>query len=204
MVRRKRRGDGQLGIFYVRAECPNEKPMLRHNYDFKVVRKYAAGYQRKGCKIEMGWKDTELGAPDWPRTAKAVIARDPYRRCYRSKSVALAMFVNVPANRQMVERHGGLHVTDDKGGFDATNERFGLRGNRRVRTLADALWYAMPRGHSYCLDKMDLRTLNENRAVEAAGGFHLPDHIIEIMSRREQERYWKQERFAGAQWRRRR
>ena len=126
-----------------------------------------------------------LGAPDWARLRAPI---DFGRRCYRTKAHALHVFASW--NQSTVDRHGGLAVKDEGGGFDATNERYGLRGKKRAKSLADVLWASLPPGRPFCLDRIDLETLNANQAVEHAGGFHQPDHVLEWRNRQDEERFY--------------
>jgi hypothetical protein len=137
----------------------------------------------------------KLAAPPWWRNPPP---SDYYRRCYRTKSQALHAFASL--NEDVIQQYGGLNVVDDGGGFDSTNARYGLRGKKRARTIADAIWESLPKGRPFCLDRIDIETLNANQAVEYAGGFRIPDHVLEWQQRQIEERYWRereQEEMAG-------
>lgn len=99
--------------------------------------------------------------------------RQPERRCYRTKTAALQAFRDV--NRAQIEEWGGLDQIDSPAEYDAINARHGLRGRRAVRSLSQALWASMPSRPPYCLDRLDLDTLNETSPGQRGSGFRLPD-----------------------------
>jgi hypothetical protein len=99
------------------------------------------------------------------------------RVCYPTRADALRLFRYW--NADLIDRAGGLLQPSSKGEYDAINERYGLRGARRVRTLAQAFEAVMPRGRPYCLSALDLDTLNETVPAQAVGGFRLPDVVAE-------------------------
>jgi hypothetical protein len=96
------------------------------------------------------------------------------RVCYTSKGAALRIFI--AANRDQVERWG-LDTLATGGEFDAVNERYKLK--KRVSKLRDALWAVMPAGRPFCLDRLDLDTLNETAPALEGEPFRLPDVVAE-------------------------
>jgi hypothetical protein len=115
--------------------------------------------------------------------------RPPAERvCYPTRADALRLFR--AWNADIIDRAGGLHQKASRGEYDAVNERFGLRGSRRVTTLAQAIEAVMPRGRPYCLSALDLETLNETEPAQAAGGFRLPDVV-------EEAKLWEKAQRAG-------
>lgn len=114
-----------------------------------------------------------------PRTARA---------CYSRKTDALNAFKD--QNLDIVERWG-MNRSASGGEFDAVNERYNLRGKKRVKTLAQALWAVMPGRPPYCLDKIDLATLNETTPAREGGGFRLPDEAAAERWKKGEERYWR-------------
>lgn len=98
------------------------------------------------------------------------------RVCYVTKGEALRAFV--AANLDTVEAWGGLQATASGGEFDAINERAGLRGSRRVRTLAGVLWVALTGPAPYRLDRIALEDLNETSPGRDYP-FRLPDAVVE-------------------------
>lgn len=128
----------------------------------------------------------ELESPNWTTRAQP---KNWHRRCYRTKSDALRVFTSW--NQDVIDSMGGLHAIDRAGGFDAVNERYGLKGPKKAQTVAQALWAAFYPGPApYCLDRVDLDTLNETNAVRDAGGFRLPDHVLESKLRSKEKRYY--------------
>jgi hypothetical protein len=106
--------------------------------------------------------------------------------CYPTRAEALRSFAD--ANRHAIDRAGGMDQVSSDGAWDAVNERFGLKGKRRVRSVRQALEAVMPPGRPYCLDRLDLETLNETRPAQEAGGFRLPDFV--------EEHKWLQREYA--------
>jgi hypothetical protein len=93
--------------------------------------------------------------------------------CHRTTRAAARAFV--AANDHVIQEWGGLDLESTGGEFDAINERYGLKGKRRARTLADAIWTALPSKKPYCLDRVDLDALNETAPALELGPFRLPD-----------------------------
>ncbi len=98
---------------------------------------------------------------------------DPSKVCHRTKRDAARAFI--AANDHVIQEWGGLDLESSGGEFDAINERYGLKGKRRARTLADAIWTALPVKKPYCLDRVDLDALNETAPALELGAFRLPD-----------------------------
>lgn len=115
--------------------------------------------------------------------------------CYATKAQALHAFAD--ANADVIEAAGGLD--QPQGRLDAVNERFGLRGARAARTLGEAFWYAMPPGRPFCVDRIDLGTLNEAMADARHGELRLPDHVVEERMMREYEDELRNERETPGQ-----
>jgi len=112
--------------------------------------------------------------------------------CYRRKADALNVFKDY--NLHVTENWGGLLQPDSTGAtFDAINERYGLRGKKRVKSFAEAYWVAMPPHPPYCLDRIDIDTLNELPPAQEHGGFRLPDYVYDEIAQREEERYYREQ-----------
>lgn len=121
--------------------------------------------------------------PGWWR--KPAPAQD--RRCYRTKGEALKRFLDV--NYQIVENYGGADYEVSPSEFDAINHKYDLKGKRAVRTIADAVWAAMPVGKPFCLDRIDLDALNDTSPAREAGiAFRLPDSVYEAQMMEEEAR----------------
>jgi hypothetical protein len=125
------------------------------------------------------------GRADWPRR------RLPSARklCYRSKGDALRVFEDW--NRRVIENYGGLDVQVSPAEFDAVNARYGLTGKRAARSIAEALWEAMPARGPFCLDQIDLEALNGTSPAREADEklgikFELPDFALEQQHARQQ------------------
>ena len=94
----------------------------------------------------------------------------------------------VAANRDTIDAWGGLFKTGSGGEFDSVNERYELRGKRRVRSIAQAVSVTLPK-RRFCLDKIDLDTLNETTPGREIP-FHLPYDVEEaVAARRYAEHY---------------
>src|SRR5262249_21923696 len=87
-----------------------------------------------------------------------------------TKGQAVRAFLDYPYNTDAYERASGWHAPFESAAWDPVNEHYGLRGKRRVRSLGDAVAAVIP-GRPYCLDRMDLETLNETPAAQEVGGF---------------------------------
>ena len=123
---------------------------------------------------------------DWWR--KAAPSED--RVCYDTKTKALKAFLDT--NYEVVQNYGGVDYEVSPSEFDAINHKYGLHGRRAVRTIAGAVWAAMPEGKSYCLDRIDLDALNDTSpARESHLAFRLPDHVFEAGLAAEEERYYR-------------
>jgi hypothetical protein len=105
--------------------------------------------------------------------ARELRGTDAQAVCYPTKRAAARAFIG--ANDHVIQEWGGLDLESSAGEFDAVNERYNLKGKRRVTTLAGAIWEALPKGKPYCLDRVDLDTLNETAPALELGAFRLPD-----------------------------
>lgn len=132
-------------------------------------------------------RDQLRGLPeDWWRKR-----REPDERlCYRTKSEALQAFRD--ANRRQIEAWGGLDVTASPAEFDAINARYGLKGSRAVRSLSQALWAVMPAHAPFCLDEIDVETLNDTSPGQAGTGFQLPSWAYDLIAARDEAEYYAQ------------
>lgn len=111
-------------------------------------------------------------------------------RCYRSKVRALKAFLDV--NRDIVEHYGGPDMQVSPAEFDAINHKYHLKGRRAARTIAQAVWAAMPARRPYCLDTIDLDALNDTSpARELDRYWRLPGHVYDAVAADEQERYYR-------------
>lgn len=110
--------------------------------------------------------------------------------CYSTKAQALHAFAD--ANVDVIEAAGG--IDQPQGHLDAVNERYGLRGARKARTLGEAFWHALPPGRPFCIDRIDLSTLNEAMADARHGELRLPDHVVEERAMRETYEQYDRER----------
>lgn len=131
-----------------------------------------------------------LTVPRWNRDYSPKEPAPSPRNCFKKKADALNVFKDY--NQHVLQtRGGGLYDKDTSGGFDAINERYGLTGKQKVVTMAEALWVAMPARSPYCLDRMDVRTLNELPVVAEAGGFRLPDFVHESGADEREDAYYR-------------
>lgn len=131
-----------------------------------------------------GVGDVDDARDDWWRSR-----RSPGRTlCYRTKVDALQAFRDT--NRRVIDEWGGLDALARPSDFDAINRRYGFE-KKPVRTLSQALWHAMPPHPPFCLDRIDLETLNETAPGQRGPGFVLPDWAYEEIARREESRYYR-------------
>lgn len=111
------------------------------------------------------------------------------RPCYPTKADALKAFLDV--NSDIVENYGGADYEQSPSEFDSINHKYGLKGKRAARSIADAVWYAMPMGKPYCLDRIDLDVLNGISAVVHGGiEFRLPDVSYEELMKSEEAAHY--------------
>jgi hypothetical protein len=121
----------------------------------------------------------------WWRTASP----DTDRNCYPTKSQALRTFLDT--NSDIVENYGGADYEVSPSEFDAINHRYSLYGKNAARTIATAVWAAMPEHKPYCLDRIDIDALNDTRPAHEAGvNFRLPDTVYESQMAQEEARYY--------------
>lgn len=112
--------------------------------------------------------------------------------CYATKSAALAKFLDV--NYEIVENYGGADYKVGPSEFDAINRKYDLKGKRAARSIAEAVWAAMPVGKPYCLDRIDLDALNDTGPVHESGvPFRLPDVAYESQLAAEEARHYAPE-----------
>lgn len=130
----------------------------------------------------------EVKAPKKKRSGKRKTLEEQFRAvrgekhdrvCYATRGEALRAFRE--ANLDITERWH-LHDKATGGEFDSINEKYELRGKKRVKTLAEAIDAALPRGRPYCLDRLDLEALNETTPGREIGPFRLPDVVEEHKS----------------------
>ena len=113
------------------------------------------------------------------------------RACYRTKADALKAFLDT--NSAIVENYGGADYEVSPSEFDSINHKYDLKGKRAARSIADAVWAAMPVGRPYCLDRIDLDALNDTSPAREAGvAFRLPDINYELQARAEEAAHYAQ------------
>jgi hypothetical protein len=112
------------------------------------------------------------------------------RVCYDTKTKALKAFLDT--NYEIVQNYGGADYAVSPSEFDAINHKYDLRGKRVAKTIAEAVWAAMPEGKPFCLDRIDVAALNDTSpARESHLGFRLPDYVYERDFAAEEERYYR-------------
>jgi hypothetical protein len=152
-----------------------------------VTRKNAARLDREIAEVLSRGKvhhSTQLA--NW--WLKAAPQED--RVCYDTKTKALKAFLDT--NYEIVQNYGGADYAVSPSEFDAVNHKYDLHGKRAARTVAQAVWAAMPEGKPFCLDRIDLDALNDTSpAREAHAGFRLPDFVYEAAIAAEEERYYR-------------
>lgn len=82
--------------------------------------------------------------------------------------------------------------------FDSINLKYNLTGKRAARTIADAIWEAMPKDRPYCLDRIDLDALNRISLVTHGGGdgFRLPEHVYILAQEAKMKPLWDEQKRA--------
>jgi hypothetical protein len=118
------------------------------------------------------------------------------RNCYKSKADALRAFLDW--NLAFIdEAAGGESYKHGCSEFDSINRTYQVPRKRCVRTVAEAVWYALrgrgPGGQSpFCIQDIDLATLNRTTPGAKGRGFQLPPRVQEETLDEEQERYWRE------------
>lgn len=125
------------------------------------------------------------GRPDdwWKRRGE----RDRGRLCYRTKTAALQAFRD--ANQPTIQAWGGLDVSSPPAEFDAINHKYNLTGRRAVKTIARALWVTAPSRPPFCLDEIDLETLNSTAPGQHGRGFILPNYVYAAKANSDEARH---------------
>lgn len=114
------------------------------------------------------------------------------RACYRTKADALKVFLDT--NSDIVENYGGADYEVSPSEFDSINHKYDLAGKRAARSIADAVWYAMPVGRPYCLDRIDIEALNDTSPARESGvAFRLPDINYELQAQAEEAAHYAQQ-----------
>lgn len=106
--------------------------------------------------------------------------------CYRTKADAVKAFAE--RNSDVIEAYGGPSMEHTPAEFDSINQRYGLKGKARVKTMGKALWETLREGPPWCLENYDLATLNETSPAIHGKAFELPDAVLEVASQRKLER----------------
>jgi hypothetical protein len=122
----------------------------------------------------------------WRKTAP-----EEDRVCYDTKTKALKAFLDV--NTDVVQSYGGADYEVSPSEFDSINHKYDLRGKQAARTIAQAVWAAMPEGKPFCLDRLDLAALNDTSPAHESQGFHLPDFVYAADLAAEEERYYRRQ-----------
>lgn len=113
--------------------------------------------------------------------------------CFRRKTDALNIFRD--HNQLLIDTYGGEDARHRPAEFDAMNDELELRGRRRIRTIADALWYSLKPsdGPPWCIDDIDLDLLNRTTPGQHGAGFTFPDYVQDAVEARRAERYYESE-----------
>jgi hypothetical protein len=112
------------------------------------------------------------------------------RVCYDTKTKALKAFLDT--NYDIVQNYGGADYEVSPSEFDAVNHKYSLHGSRVARTIAQAVWAAMPEGKPFCLDRIDVDALNDTSPAHESGSlFRLPDHVYASEYVRGLERHYR-------------
>jgi len=127
-----------------------------------------------------------LSVPPWWRSSSPAPAA-----CYPTKT-ALAKAI-ADRNIDLVEHWGGLERETGPGEFDSLNEKLELRGRRKIRSLGQAIWAAIPAGKPFCHEAVDWGALNETTPAAAEGyRFEIPDEAIAEAGEEGEARYWRE------------
>ena len=120
--------------------------------------------------------------------------------CYKTKTDALNAFLQY--NWRIVEEvFRGPDYNHGTEGFDNINHEFGLKGKRRVDTLAKAAWWSMKGPKPWCLVNINVDQLDDTDiARRAEVSFQLPSHAEEQQLLEEQEQWWRDQGTEPRRW----
>ena len=123
--------------------------------------------------------------------------------CYRTKTDALNKFLTF--NWRLVEEWGGPSRDDLPSEFDAINAKYGLKGSRRVTTLAQAAWWALPGPAPWCMTNIDVDLLNRtspgiHAQREIGVGFEVPDYAQELELAKGEEIWFRAQGEEPRKW----
>jgi hypothetical protein len=152
-----------------------------------MTKKTAAQLDREiAAVLRHGSRAHSTQLAGWWRKA----APEEDRVCYDTKTKALKAFLDT--NYEVVQNYGGADYAVSPSEFDAINHKYNLRGKRAAKTIAEAVWAAMPEGKPFCLDRIDVAALNDTSpARESHLGFRLPDYVYEADYAKEEEQYYR-------------
>jgi hypothetical protein len=120
------------------------------------------------------------------------------RNCYSSKSEALMRFAKF--NSRVIDNYNGMEHDESPAEFDAINAKYGLTGKDRVTNISQAIWVSLPPSRPYCLDNIDIETLNRTspaREDPLGIGFLIPDYAIVDRLNREQAELFREQEQGG-------
>lgn len=120
------------------------------------------------------------------------------RDCYRRKRDALNKFREY--NQRVIDDYGGESYEQSPAEFDAINRKYGLEGKRKVQSIAEALWVALPAerpkpfGRPFCISSIDLEALNDTSPGKYHPvGFRMPSYIFEEGVEAEEAAYYREQ-----------
>lgn len=158
-------------------------PKTPRQLDREIAQVLSRGNALRGKHVKLA-HSTQLA--NWWRKASP----EEDRVCYDTKTKALKAFLDT--NYEIVQNYGGADYAVGTSEFDAINHKYNLRGNRAAKTIAQAVWAAMPEGKPFCLDRIDLDALNDTSpARESHLAFRLPDFVYETGIAADEERYYR-------------
>lgn len=118
--------------------------------------------------------------------------KDPTQISYRTKRDALRVFIDWNASI-IDDAFSGVSAKQPYDSFDNINHKFGIKGKRRVDTLAKALWWILPSGSPYYLEDIDVDILNETSPMRHNTDQYLtlPDYAEERRLLEQEQEYWE-------------
>jgi predicted transcriptional regulator len=121
------------------------------------------------------------------------------KACYPTKQALLRLFVD--ENRNIIENYGGIDYQVSPAEFDAINHKYDLTGKEAARSIADAVWAALPPQprKKYCFEDIDLEALNDTSPAREAGiSFRLPDELVEQQLVAQEAQWYREQYGSGA------
>jgi len=163
----------------------SKKPKKEKSFFEKHSRKRSGGLGgREQNPPFSGWRE------DWWLEKHP---RDVTKIAYRRKRDALNVFMDW--NQRLIDlAFNGPSQEHPADSFDNFNQKYDLKGKRKINTFAKAVWFALPAGTPYYLEDIDVDMLNETSPMRhnaEEGQLTIPDFAEERRLVDLEAAYWQ-------------